>query len=469
MTRLVIASAVLLSLMDKECIQFTNTSPFILPNDNNGLPIEHIAKKAKLVDYCLYARKSSEDDERQALSIDSQIKEMSIQGETQGLRVIDIRKESHSAKQSGQRPVFEQIIADIRKGLFNGILSWAPDRLSRNAGDLGTLVDLMDSGHLTEIRTQGQIFTNSPNDKFLLMILCSQAKLENDNRGINVKRGMKTKCELGFRPNMTPIGYLNDYYSGKGQKKVFVDEERAPIIKEAFERVAAGASGREIYNWMKEIDFRTKNGKLMVMSIIYRMLNNPYYCGIFEFPIGSGKWYRGSYKPIISRELFDAAQKKMTVTPKTKPGTKQFDFTKLLKCGSCGSGVTAQERFKKRKDGTIKRYVYYHCTQSRDFDCPEPYIREENLIESFIGLLEKVTVVEIENKERLRNELDRFRRLSFAVLGNQNSEDRPEIDLHNFSKYVFTEGTRDEKRDLVSCLEQTIYLQDRELGLVPQF
>ncbi|QQS44711.1 recombinase family protein [Candidatus Roizmanbacteria bacterium] len=67
------------------------------------------------------------------------------------------------------------------------MLTWHPDRLSRNAGDLGVIVDLMDQGKLKEIRTYSQTFRNTPNDKFLLMILCSQAKLENDNKGINVK------------------------------------------------------------------------------------------------------------------------------------------------------------------------------------------------------------------------------------------------------------------------------------------
>ncbi len=450
--------------MDQQQTQLTNTSAFQLPGEKNGKPIDRIVVKAVRVEYCLYARKSSEDDERQALSIDSQTKEMAIQAEVQGLRVTEIRRESHSAKQSGQRPVFEQLIADVRRGLFTGILSWAPDRLSRNAGDLGVLVDLMDQGKLIEIRTHGQIFTNSPNDKFLLMILCSQAKLENDNRGLNVKRGMKTKCELGFRPNMTPLGYLNDHYSGKGQKKVFVDETRAHAIKEAFEKVATGSSGRDIYNWMKEVNFRTKSGKLMTLSGVYRMLNNPYYCGVFEFPTGSGKWYKGSYTAIISRELFDAVQKKMEVNPKSKPGTKKFDFTKLLKCGGCESGITAQEKFKKRKDGTVKRYVYYHCTQSRDFDCPQAYIREEKLAEAFTSMLGKVTIEEIESKEALRIELDRFRRLSSAVLGYNNSQqNHPEINLHNFAKYVLTEGTKDEKRTLISCLNQTIYLKDKEV------
>ena len=132
---------------------------------------ETIAPNVK-IKYCLYARKSTESDEKQALSIDSQVKEMLAIAERDELEIIDIRREAHSAKDSGQRPVFKEILEDIRRGRYNGIITWAPDRLSRNAGDLGSLVDLMDQKLLIEIRTYGQQFKNSPNEKFLLMILC---------------------------------------------------------------------------------------------------------------------------------------------------------------------------------------------------------------------------------------------------------------------------------------------------------
>jgi len=449
--------------METKDIQLTNTKARWLPGEENGKPVEAVDPVKQRVSYCLYARKSSEDDERQALSIDSQIKEVATQAQIEGLHVTEIRTESHSAKDSGKRPVFNKLVEDIRRGLFTGLLAWDPSRISRCGGDLGTIVDLMDSGHLVEIRTHGQVFRNTPNDKFLLMILCSQAKLENDNRGVNVRRGMKTKCEMGFRPNMTPLGYLNDHYSGKGQKKVFVDKKRAPIIKEAFEKVAyEDYTGRDIFNWLKEIGYGGKSGKPITLSSVYRMLNNTYYCGLFEFPTGSGKWYKGSYPPIISRELFDAVQKQLEVAPKSRPGTKVFDYTKMLKCGRCGSGITAQEKFKNRKDGTVKRYVYYHCTQARDFDCPEPYIREEKLTEAFVSFLGGIPIEEIEKRVALKTELDRFRRLSSAVLGCKEGEAQTEISLHNFAKYVLTEGTREEKRELITCLDTTIYLKDRE-------
>ncbi len=158
--------------------------------------------------YCLYARKSTESDERQALSIDSQIKEMLQIAKRDDLEVVNIKRESHTAKASEERPIFNQMIEDIKNGTCNGILTWAPDRLSRNAGDLGTLVDLMDQKLLHDIRTYGQQFANSPNEKFLLMILCSQAKLENDNKSVNVKRGLRARVEMGLWPSMAPTGYL---------------------------------------------------------------------------------------------------------------------------------------------------------------------------------------------------------------------------------------------------------------------
>lgn len=159
--------------------------------------------------YCLYARKSSEAEEKQSLSIDAQVKEMLELATKNGINIQEIYRESHSAKDCDLRPVFNQLINDIRIGKFNTILVWHPDRLARNAGDLGALVDLLDQKKLIEIRTYSQRFTNNLNEKFLLMILGSQAKLENDNKSINVKRGLKTRAEMGLWPSVAPTGYLN--------------------------------------------------------------------------------------------------------------------------------------------------------------------------------------------------------------------------------------------------------------------
>jgi len=188
------------------------------------------------VRYCLYARKSTESEEKQVLSIDSQIREMERIAEQQGLQIVSRKEESHSAKASGKRPVFQEILSEIDQGVYNGILTWAPDRLSRNAGDLGSLVDLMDQGKLIHIQTYGQTFSNSPNEKFLLMILCSQAKLENDNKGVNVKRGLRARCEQGLWPFRPPTGYVKSNHKDEGCV-CLIDPKRGHVIKEMFEKI----------------------------------------------------------------------------------------------------------------------------------------------------------------------------------------------------------------------------------------
>lgn len=234
--------------------------------------------------YCLYARKSSEEDERQALSIDSQIKEMLQIAEKEGLEIVDIKKESHSAKESSKRDVFNSIISDLKDKKFNSILTWNTDRLSRNAGDLGSLIDLIDKNLLVEIKTYNQVFKNTPNDKFMLMILGGQAKLENDNKSINVKRGLRAKVEQGLWPAVAPTGYLNDLRKDR-TGYIHLDPDRWKVVREIFEKVAYdNYSGRKIFNWLKNINFKTKSGKDFSLSNIYLMLNNTFYYGYFEYP-----------------------------------------------------------------------------------------------------------------------------------------------------------------------------------------
>lgn len=412
--------------------------------------------------YCLYARKSSEDDERQALSIDSQIKEMLEQSSRDGLNIAEVRKESHSAKSSGSRPEFNRLMADIRSGKFDAILTWAADRLSRNAGDLGTIVDLMDQGHIKDIRTNGPRFTNSPSDKFMLMMLCSQAKLENDNKGVNVKRGLRTKVEMGYRPNMSPLGYLHDKYAEKGARRIFIDPKRGPVIKEAFQKVAQeGWTGRDLKRWFDgEKQFTTRKGKKISLSMIYRMMENSFYTGRYEFPKGSGKWFDGKHEQMITKVVFDRVQEVMKGNPKGPSGIKEFGFTKMFKCGACGSGITADEKIKRLKDGTIKRYVYYGCNKKWLTGCKEPYLREEDLLAQLCKIIDKVDIDELAAVDRIKQEIERLKKMISSLGGHaataKIAEIMPDIDVYACAKYILKEGTREEKRDLLTHLRSEL-------------
>lgn len=429
----------------------------------------------KQIRYCLYARKSTESDERQAMSIDSQIKEMTTLAEREGLLIKEVRQESHSAKMSSQRPVFNQLLTDIRNGEFDAILTWAPDRLSRNAGDLGTLVDLMDQGKLKTIRTFSQSFSDNPNEKFLLMILCSQAKLENDNRGINVKRGLRAKCEAGWRPGSAPVGYINRLTENR-IAYIDLDPERAPIVKEIFERVVhQGQSGRTIKYWLDKTGFKTRVGKRMAISEVYRVLRKHFYYGMFEFPEDSGKWYQGKHPPIITKELFDQAQKVLAVPPRDW-SKKDFPFKMLLKCGQCGASVTAEEKYKKLINGKFKRHVYYHCTRSVDYDCEQPYIAEDDLVRQ---LLAKINEIEFDQKtidEKMKQEIERYHRLRSDVLHQEMFEQQmevldypiikeksPEERIRDYVIHVLKTGFSEEKQEILALFKTRYILKDKQI------
>jgi site-specific DNA recombinase len=420
------------------------------------------------VKYCLYARKSTESDKKQALSIDSQVKEMLQIAERESLEVIDIRRESHSAKDSGQRPVFSEILNDVRTGRYNGILTWAPDRLSRNAGDLGSLVDLMDQKLLVEIRTYGQRFINSPNEKFLLMILCSQAKLENDNKSVNVKRGLRMRCEMGLWPAPAPTGYLNEKrVDRKGH--VIIDPQRAPIVKQMFEKVAYEKwSGRKLWHWLKfDINFRSATGnKPLSLSNIYKILQASFYYGVFEYPAESGNFYTGKHKPIISRELFEKVKEQLKRDRIVRGESKEFAFTKLIFCGICGSGVCAEEKFKILKGtGLTARYVYYGCNRSKDRFCKGGYIREEELVKQLIGLVEKIEADEGMILKKFKEEYRRLEKFQKAFFNDQIKNTEKNFETKKYLTYILSQGTNEEKRGLLSCIKSKIFLKNKVVRL----
>jgi site-specific DNA recombinase len=387
--------------------------------------------------YCLYARKSTEQDERQAMSISSQIKEMSELASREQLQIVTVKQESFSAKNSAARPIFNEMMQEIREGKYDAVLTWAPDRLARNAGDLGSLVYLMDEGKLQKIRTFGQSFANNPNEKFLLMILGSQAKLENDNRSINVKRGLRAKCETGWRPSLPPLGY---YTRGSGNgRDVIVDELRAPYIKQMFEMSASGKSGRHIRSWLEDNKVTTRKEKHISLSMIYKILKNPYYYGKFEFPKKSGQWYKGSHEPLIAKNLYDKVQKQLTVPLKPKWGAKEFPYKNFLTCYSCGSSIVGEEKIKTRKDGSQKKFVYYHCSRQVEYTCTEPYAREEDIVEGLSVLCNELITDTSKLEPGLKIAMDKFMRMIRSTGGDTTTARGAYI------RYVLREGTSFEK------------------------
>ena len=159
---------------------------------------------------------------------------------------------------------------------------------------------------------------------------------------------------------------------------------------------------------------------------------------------------------------------KLSVAPKRHLRTVDFAFTKLLYCGACGSGITAEEKFKHQQNGNVHRYVYYHCTCGKDRDCKQPAIREEDLIKQMVTLMDKINIDKLKTVEKIKKEIQRFQKFNYIMMGNDNN-DMPkkisEVNIKNYAKYILLEGTKQEKRDLLECLKSKLILENKEIYL----
>lgn len=349
---------------------------------------------AQPIKYILYARKSSEQEDRQMLSIESQKAELQILIDAEKLNVVRQYEESHSAKKRGARHIFNTMVRDIEKGEANGILLWNVNRLSRNAGDTGIIIDLLDAELLQEVKSPGQTFKNTPSEKFLLSLFCSQAKLENDNKSVDAKRGLRTKAKNGWFPGKAPLGYVPNLTKQKGEKEVINDPERFEIVRKAIKSIASGK-----YTVPQAFKVATQDWKLtnrdggrLSISTWYATLNNPFYYGEFEFPRGSGNWYKGKHHAMITQTEFLRIQAHLKKKGTTRPQKYTFSYTGLIQCGNCGAMITAEHKTKRNLNGNVHFYTYYHCTKRKDPNCPEKVVEEKILEEQ---IMENILAIDI--------------------------------------------------------------------------
>jgi len=202
------------------------------------------------------------------------------------------------------------------------------------------------------------------------------------------------------------------------------------------------------------------------LSNIYIILQNPFYYGVFEYPEKSGNWYTGKHEPLITKELYDLVQDQLK-RDRIQRESREFAFTKLITCGSCGSGITADEKYKKLKDGTVAKYIYYGCTRSRDLHCKGGYLREEELISQLARLLDDIDINELGIKQKFEQELERYRKFRRGILGlaKETLNEEKDLDIKTYAKYLLKEGTITEKRELLANIKSRLKFRNKQIVL----
>src|SRR3989344_4351111 len=184
--------------------------------------------------YFLYARKSTDVEDKQVLSIEAQLAELRLLAKREGLHMVEEFVEKKSAKQPG-RPLFNDMLLRIQKGEVQGVVCWKLDRLARNPVDGGQIQWLLQEGTIGHIRTHDH--SHYPSDNVLMMsVEFGMANQFIRDLSSNVKRGLRLKVSQGEFPSTAPVGYLNDIRA----KTIVVDRRKSKVIRAAFELYAKG-------------------------------------------------------------------------------------------------------------------------------------------------------------------------------------------------------------------------------------
>ena len=270
---------------------------------------------------------------------------------------------------------------------------------------------------------------------------------------------------MGWRPGAAPIGYINRSYAGV--KEMVLDEERAPIIKEMFERSGLlRQSGRTIKDWLDSSGFKTKARAQLSLSQIYRVLTNPLHCGYFKYP-QDGPMYKGLRQPIITKELYDSVRSRIDdIVPDNKAawGSKKFPFKHLFYCGSCESRLTAEEHFKPLKDGTKRRHIYYRCTKStKDPHCKEPSIKTEDITEQILRMVDDGEFDDIEPTGQLFKKIEQYKRVTSQLIKDHGITTIDRQHFKNYASYILHRGSLSEQDGFIRGLSTPIIVSSHKL------
>lgn len=321
----------------------------------------------RMVKYLIYCRKSTEDEDRQILSIDAQISELNAIAAREGLCIADTLTECRSAKEPG-RAVFNDMLCRIERGEANGILSWKLDRLARNFDDGGKIIGLLQRGVIREIRTFEKTYLPSDN---VLMIAVELGMANQYIRDLstNIRRGIREKVRRGVWSGRAPLGYYNE----PRLRTIEPDPELFPKVKRLLELFATGeysltAIQKEA---MKLGLVGRQNGKPLRLSSIGNLLRCQFYYGVF---VHKGEVHQGTHAPMITKKTYDQIQAALVAVakPRKRKDDKGLVFLNFATCGTCGHCITGERHTKK----SGRRYRYYRCSHKNK----QPHVDDPGLL-----------------------------------------------------------------------------------------
>ena len=303
----------------------------------------------------IYARYSS-DNQREE-SIEGQIRECTAFAEKNDFQVLRHYIDRAYSAKTDHRPAFQEMIKDSAKHLFDVVIVWKLDRFSRNRYDSARYKNTLKHNGVKVISAT-EVISEGAEGIILESVLEGYAEYYSKDLSEKVVRGMTENLLKGkFNGGSIPLGYTID-----SEKHFQIDPVIAPLIVEAFERYAAGATMKEVRTWLNQKGVKNPRGNEMSHNSVRYMLHNRRYIGEYEF---RGEVNMNVIPPIVSKELFDRVQRRIEESAKAPARHKaeeEYLLTTKLYCGYCGAYLCGE--CGTSRTGDI--YHYYKCVSPGD-------------------------------------------------------------------------------------------------------
>ena len=411
----------------------------------------------------IYCRVSSKEQEDTGYSLPAQQKLLVEYAQRKNLTVLKVFSVAESASGAKQRKIFGEMMEYMRKNNIQILLCEKVDRLTRNLKEAVVANDWIEANEERQLHFVKQnliIHKYAKSDeKFRWDIEIVLAKKYIANLSEEVIKGQMEKIAQGWLPTKPPTGYKT--IGDKGHKIHVIDNDTAPLLRKMFEMYATGNhSIISLEDEMYKLGLRSVNGKKILQSRIYKLLQDPFYCGKMKW---KGEVYPPKHEALISKDLFEKAQSILKRRGKTALSTKHnYLFMSRIFCDGCG-GVLSWE--------TQKGILYGHCNNHlKSRHCPQKtYMKEEKVEEQISPVFWKIApkseavlkwieeLIKEENADQIKTRETEIQRL-YGLLANIRKEKDKyfEAKINREADIEFTDRRIAECKTEESMLESTL-------------
>lgn len=320
----------------------------------------------------IYARFSSHAQNEQ--SIEGQLRVCYDYAQREGYTVVGEYIDRALTGRSDDRPNFQRMIADAKKNAFEFVIVYKLDRFTRNRYDSAIYKYKLKQCGVKVLSAMENIGDN-PESIILEAVLEASAEYYSVDLSQKIKRGRQDSAAKGkFIGGGIPTGYKTI----GGQ--LVIDEEKAPIIKYAFEQYAAGVPKTKIMAELNARGLRNNNGNPYGVTAFQRALKCEKYIGVLE---QSGVRIDGGCPALIDKETFAKVQERIKQNQHQGKGNKakiEYLLRGKVFCGNCGSAMLGVSG--KGKHG--EQHYYYSCGERRRTHICKKAHEKKDFIEWYI-------------------------------------------------------------------------------------